>query len=109
METKVSINKKTLHKELIASNMIQEDYIQTNIAHPNKKGTKPWKEPHCPANAESPFGDFPAVLKPKTLNKSKKLSNMQESEAKKHSSSAKKLMKEEEQEEEEEEQRCGHP
>lgn len=94
MQPKLTVNERTLQKELIASNVIQEDYIKTHISHPLRRGLKPWKAPHCAPNAESPFGDFPDILKTKTLNKAKTTKTSEPVQTKQLSSSVKKVMKE---------------
>lgn len=60
---KISINGRALNKEIIASNAIQQDFVSTFIAPKVKRGVKPWQESCCPPAPESPFGDFPAILK----------------------------------------------
>lgn len=73
MTSKLAINTGSLRKELIASNAIQQDFVKTHIVPKAKKGVKPRKEPDRTLLTESPFGDFPEMLrlppKPKELTR----------------------------------------
>lgn len=73
MNPKITLVESYLNKEVIASNIMQHDFINKMV---DKSLKKPRKDP--PLNQTSPFGDFPStyktnkVLKENKRGKSKK-------------------------------------
>ncbi len=80
MNPKITLSESNLNKEIIASNIIQHDFITNMVAKSKKKPRK------IPLNTTSPFGDFPKSYyrktkkittkenkKPKKSNKPKKI------------------------------------
>ena len=53
MNPKITLTESNLNKEVIASNILQNDFITTMV----NKTKKNYKKP--PVNFSSPFGDFP--------------------------------------------------
>lgn len=66
MLPKIHVNEKTIQKEQIASNMVQEDFVRSMRFKSKNQSYKFLKEAQCPRSAESPLGDFPAYMKGST-------------------------------------------
>lgn len=65
MNPKITLTENNLNKELIASNIIQHDFINYMV---NKKSKNPVK--HL-LNQSSPFGDYPKQIQKENQNTSK--------------------------------------
>lgn len=67
MNPKITLVESNLNKEVIASNILQHDFIQKMV---DKSLKKPRKDP--PLNQTSPFGDFPSSYKTTKIQKENK-------------------------------------
>ena len=63
MLPKIQVNERVVNKEQIASSIIQQDCIRSMLFKAKNQSYKLLKESQCPANRESPFGDFPQFMK----------------------------------------------